>query len=506
MMNGALGETVINGTWNQSQTINRTLSYTVPVPAGAGPDIIPDSCRVVVMIYKYGTPIYSNAEVQQAEQWELISATITPASPDVIADNTTPAAFDVVIRNQGLLADKYGITLVFNGPAGWTQEYTTVNGTFSAGQVDSVEVNSGDTTLVTVTITPNGYDGFGLTELDFLSGFPSNGDSCVLRNVTTSGVDVLSVDAEDEDFETLVTSSLNNVYTGTYGIVSRTALHPVGVDLSNFDVIIWSSAQTVPAFYPEEVNALEPYLDNGGRLFISGQDIGSDIFEVNGQSQFAQNFYNNYLHANYLNNSINTFLINGVAGDPITNGVSFVVTYVPTGLSLEGIGPYDASATPILTYMNGPNVGAIKVSTNNYRLVYSGIGFEQISDEADRDSIMARSIRWLNTDLTSIEQENTVPLQFALDQNYPNPFNPGTYINYTIEKQSNVQLKVYNNLGQEIRSLVNNLTQATNQYSVYWDGKDNSGKLVTSGVYFYKLISKNNSQVFEQSRKMLLIK
>jgi hypothetical protein len=511
MMNGALGEEVINGSWTQGMIINRSVNYNVPVPTGGGPDIVFDSCSVVVLVYEVGSPLNSNAEIQQAIQDVLISpdyvASISPVTPDVIADNTTPATFDVAIYNEGLMTDTYGIDLTFTGPAGWTQEYTTVNGTYPAGHVDSVQVSSGDTTTITVTVNPNGFDGYGATDLEFLSGNnPSNGGSALLRNVTTTGVDILVIDAEDEDSETFVMTSLDNVFAGSYGVVSRTSMHDTTVNIGNFDIVKWCSGQSTPAFYPEEVNHLESYLDNGGRLFISGQDIGSDIFEVNGQSQFAQSFYNNYLHANYLNNSINTFLINGVSGDPITNGVSFVVTYVPTGLSLEGIGPYDASATPILTYMNGPNVGAIKVSTNNYRLVYSGIGFEQISDEADRDSIMTRSIRWLNTDLTGIEQENTVPLQYALDQNYPNPFNPGTYIKYTIANQSNVQLKVYNNLGQEIRTLVNNLTQSVNQYSVYWDGKDNAGNSVTSGVYYYKLISNSSNQRFEQSRKMILIK
>ena len=517
MMNGALGENVINGTWNQGQVINKSISYTVPVPIGVGPDIVPDSCRVVVMVYKYGTPIYNNAEIQQANQWELISpdyvASISPVSPDVIADNTTPATFDVAIYNEGLIADIYGINLDFNGPAGWTQEYTTVNGTYPAGYVDSVQINSGDSTVITVTVTPNGFDGCGASDLEFLSGNnPSNGGSALLRNVTTTGLDILVVDANDDDYETFITNSLDNVFNGVYGIVNRNAFHVASVDLANFDIISWSSGQSLPAFYQEEVTALETYLNDGGRLFISGQDIGSDIFEPTGQSQFAQSFYNNYLHASYLNSSITQYLINGYNGDPITNGISFVITD-HSNESYDQIAPYDGYASPILKYMNGPMICAIKTSTDTFRAVYMGFGFERIPDVADRDSIMARSIRWLNTDLTGFEPENNVPLEFALEQNYPNPFNPGTYINYTIAQQSNVQIKVYNNLGQEIRTLVNNLTQSVNQYSVYWDGRDNIGNLVTSGVYYYhivihsdKLISKSNNQVFEQSRKMLLIK
>jgi len=511
MMNGALGEEVVNGTWTMGQVINKTVSYVYPVPTAPAPDIVPDNCRVVVFVYKVGSPLNSNGEIQQAMTDVLISpdyvATIAPVTPDVIADNTTPATFDVEIYNEGLLTDTYGINLAFNGPAGWTQEYTTDNGTFQTGQVDSVTVNSGDTTVITVTVNPNGNDGYGATNLQFNSGNnSSNGGEALLRNVTTTGVEVLSVDADEKDAEISVANSLSNVYTGTYGEVSRNALNDTTVDLSNFEVIIWSSGKSLPAFYQDEVTSLQTYLDNGGGLFISGQDIGSDIFETSGQSQFAQSFYNNYLHANYLANSISMLLINGYAGDPITDGISFVVPYQSTGLSLESIAPFDNNASAILKYMNGPNIAAIKADASSYRVVYFGLGFDQVNDAVDQDSIMARSIRWL-TDLTvGIKNNNEVPKVFALNQNYPNPFNPGTFITYSLAKQSTVSLKVYNNLGQEVRTLISNNSQSANNHKVYWDGKDNLGQTVSSGIYYYKIVAHSSENTFENSRKMLFFK
>ncbi len=71
MMNGATGEEVVNGAWNQGQLISKTISYTIPVPPSPAPDIVPDSCGVVVLVYKNGSPLNSNAEIQQAEQWSL---------------------------------------------------------------------------------------------------------------------------------------------------------------------------------------------------------------------------------------------------------------------------------------------------------------------------------------------------------------------------------------------------------------------------------------------------
>jgi len=79
-----------------------------------------------------------------------------------------------------------------------------------------------------------------------------------------------------------------------------------------------------------------------------------------------------------------------------------------------------------------------------------------------------------------------VPTKIALYQNYPNPFNPTTTIRYDLPKTSKVTLVVYNMLGQEVRSLVNEV-QKFGTKSIVWDGMDNSSQSVSSGVYVYRL-------------------
>jgi hypothetical protein len=91
--------------------------------------------------------------------------------------------------------------------------------------------------------------------------------------------------------------------------------------------------------------------------------------------------------------------------------------------------------------------------------------------------------------------------KFYLAQNYPNPFNPSTTIRYNLPKSGNVSLKIFNALGQEVRTLIEG-NQAAGETSIVWDGKNNSGHPVTSGVYLYMLKSRNQVS----SKKMLLLK
>jgi hypothetical protein len=98
-------------------------------------------------------------------------------------------------------------------------------------------------------------------------------------------------------------------------------------------------------------------------------------------------------------------------------------------------------------------------------------------------------------------QAEYTPQRFSLFQNFPNPFNPSTTIAYEIAAKSKVVLKIYNILGQEVRVLVNN-HQIPGKYTVSWDGKDDRGKPVSSGMYIYRIQAGDKSQ----SRKMLLLK
>jgi hypothetical protein len=88
-----------------------------------------------------------------------------------------------------------------------------------------------------------------------------------------------------------------------------------------------------------------------------------------------------------------------------------------------------------------------------------------------------------------------------LFQNYPNPFNPTTTIRYSMAREGNVVLVVYNVSGQRIRTLVNEPKPA-GTYSTVWDGRNDGGRSVATGIYFYRL----NAGSFSEVRKMILLR
>jgi M6 family metalloprotease-like protein len=110
------------------------------------------------------------------------------------------------------------------------------------------------------------------------------------------------------------------------------------------------------------------------------------------------------------------------------------------------------------------------------------------------------------TDIDENQNNSVSPSEFVLRQNYPNPFNPATTINFSLPVESEVRLVIYDILGQEVATLINQ-QMTTGSHSVNWNAMDNGRRNVTSGIYFYKLTANGvNGQKFQDIKKMILIK
>jgi len=126
-------------------------------------------------------------------------------------------------------------------------------------------------------------------------------------------------------------------------------------------------------------------------------------------------------------------------------------------------------------------------------------GFTVYSSHANE---MERFFIPINLDYTTdITNEPGLPDKFALHQNYPNPFNPFTTIKYDLKHETAVLLRIFNILGEEVRTLVNKEQQA-GRYDVIWDGNNNFGKQVSSGVYIYRISAGD----FVMTKKLILQK
>ena len=103
--------------------------------------------------------------------------------------------------------------------------------------------------------------------------------------------------------------------------------------------------------------------------------------------------------------------------------------------------------------------------------------------------------------ILSTEEDKILPFRFALYQNYPNPFNPITTIDYEMARDELVSIFVYDLMGRKIKTLVNKVV-APGRYSVSWNGTNEAGKLLSTGMYFYQM----RAEGFESVKKLILLK
>ncbi|MBK9098058.1 MAG: T9SS type A sorting domain-containing protein [bacterium] len=128
------------------------------------------------------------------------------------------------------------------------------------------------------------------------------------------------------------------------------------------------------------------------------------------------------------------------------------------------------------------------------------IGYSMYSERTLKGCLL-NGILYGDTTLTGIDdEENPIASEFKLEQNYPNPFNPSTVISYQLPVTSNVTLKVYDVLGNEIATLVNEELPA-GEYEVEFD-PSSIKHLPSSGIYFYQL----KAGQFSETKKMILLK
>ena len=99
------------------------------------------------------------------------------------------------------------------------------------------------------------------------------------------------------------------------------------------------------------------------------------------------------------------------------------------------------------------------------------------------------------------DEELLTPYRWRLSGNFPNPFNPVTTIDYSLAERVYVDISIYNILGQKINSLVGE-TKPAGPHRVEWDGHDQSGNTVASGIYFYRI----EAGEFSATKKMILLK
>jgi len=288
--------------------------------------------------------------------------------------------------------------------------------------------------------------------------------------------------------------------------VSNSKVLDSTVDLNNYEIVFWISGDesTIDeTFSHNEQNLLKNYLENGGKLFISGSEIGWDLSYKGDAAD--KDFYNNYFKSLYVSDDAGANSVSGVQNSSMSDchfyfGQTYEEDY-PDEINPAG------GSVQCLQYANGKGAGNQYAGTFGSsdkigKLIYFAFPLETTADDSDFNKVVSKSIVFFTTPISSISGEDQMPVEFSLYQNYPNPFNPNTVISWQLAVGSHVSLKVYDMLGNEVATLVNEEKQAGRYNYEFRSAEGGRNYELSSGVYFYQL----RAGEFVQTKKLIVLK
>jgi hypothetical protein len=317
--------------------------------------------------------------------------------------------------------------------------------------------------------------------------------------------------------DSIVVNALDALIPGNYDYwdVDVNGTPDFATVLSNYDGVFWHGyADWVLNTFPEATadNPFADYVAGGGKLLFSSE-------EMIGQSHFDDGSYTfgpgdaayDILNVEWIGYDWNYDTIRVVDEDlPITANMDSVMGLeeLPFGYMTELIDAINLDAIYFLDAWLAPG------GYNNW---YSDFGVPGMAfakggvvvvpfplaamDSLNRAQFLQNVFGYFITDIDKDIVSDQLPEKFALKQNYPNPFNPTTNISFDLAKAGQVKLTVFNTLGQKIRTLVDKQMSA-GRYEIQWDGTNNVGAKVASGIYLYRIEADN----FVTTKKMMLMK
>ena len=301
-----------------------------------------------------------------------------------------------------------------------------------------------------------------------------------------------------------------NQFDYSYETISNEAVIDASVQLKNYAAVIWllgDESTDEETFNSTEQNLIKTYLQQGGKMFITGSEVAWDLDYMGDTGD--KNFIHNFLMTEYDLDDSESYTVTGV------NGTLFEGLTLHYDDGTKGVYEEDwpdafktiNSSYAALNYSNGLIAatafeGVVPAGTKPAKILLMGFPFETIYNESERIDLIDNVLTFFDfSSNTFIHNTTDLPQKFVLYKNYPNPFNSGTIIRYQLPYEERVVLKIFNVLGEEIRVLTNKQHHA-GIHKTYWDGCDENGRIAASGMYIYQI----QIGAFVKSRKMMVIR
>lgn len=431
--------------------------------------------------------------------WEVIQSQLMP-DPYAIAqvssayaseiDYSGTATYTATLTNEGTAIDTVTVGVSQDelpagvGPTDWEANFRESGGSWMSGSTQYV-LDPSETMNFEVRVVDNlgTVSGMCVTALTSTSGGnPTRIETSSFATfVETPSILLVADDMGWGNESHWETALANNGYSQMTWVAEDRG-RPSYEMLSSYWAVLWTTANgNAFSFTGQDETAVMDYLDGGGNLYLASMNFLSSRLT-------ATEFTEDYLHiTSWTDDTGDELYAYGVTDDEISDGLTLHLVF---GVPPTSADPFtvEGPGEVIFTETVPGNVG-LKVKEGDSRIVFhtfpfESVDFREVSAPNNRDTLLARVLDWFKGDVGVDEGKIH---RLAIDHVFPNPFNPMTKVAFTVpEDAGRVTLTVHNVNGQVVRSLVDGEYPAGPAVEV-WDGKDDAGKGLATGIYFAKL-------------------
>lgn len=447
MLTGQWGEEITTTT--KGSLVKRVFSYTVPAAFNAL------NCDVAAFVSEGKQEIYSGAQVAaNGGTTQIISRIDNVGGSVSTLAQAAPASFAARVSNESGADEEFTVVLTKKLPADWTAQ-ASVNG--SAVGTQSVLIAKNAKADLNVVITPGATSGVGSVDVEIRSVTYPLSPTVRKTYYLMSGVENLLMSHPDA-------VKYDSVYTRA---MQATAVQKMGMmDRNVFDIFAQAGAVTgiknlwynvswaFPGITETTMTTMKSMMDAGANVFVAGQDFGWDLASLDANANgnaTTKTFFQDYMMSDFVADGSSTnSQLTAVSSDVLFKTVPASAVSSPYGSSNlypDEIKPR-SGAQAIFRYNNSPNKVAAVRAEKAYKLVYLGVGLEQLTPAAG-DAIVNITRKWFSGEISSVEFDDLASQGASVT---PNPASGTVRVNLAVATTGGT-LRVMDALGRCVLNL-----------------------------------------------------
>jgi hypothetical protein len=456
------------------------VQTTVPIGGAWNPS----NLEVYAIVQKSsGTKeIYQAGVIQHTLDFDVSFAPTLKSVPQ----GNGEALFTGRVKNISTVDDV--LTLSMDTGFGWPTEFQVGSDPTWHADPLTLPLAAGDSATVTVKVMTDNVKRVGTGSFMGQSSVTGRSGPFSLQ-VYNKSYSILFVDDDgmrtDDTAFTVPFGALGYLYENWDVYNGHGNSPPSASKMIGFDVVVWQTGYNATAINTTRQSALMAYLDAGGNLYMNDMDLTNNVYPPN---VFAVNYLG---MATRILNTMSTLAV-GVAGDPISAGMSIPLTYMAAPYNRVDTVTPTAAAHTIFVNETGNSNALANEPAGGGRVVFNTI-IQNAFDTAgaapnNNQTVVERTINWLTRQGISSAPEGAAIVSSRLAV-VPNPFAANADVHFSLSPQASagaVRLTVVDVTGRQVRTLVDGRLSAGAQL-LRWNGADDLGRALPSGIYFSRL-------------------